>query len=92
MDNDHDDQTTPVLVPDMELNRMIISLWINESDKGSDEVWYIGFVTDTCDDSQDEVIVDHLHPKDKSLARWRYPPKSDECRVDRRQIIISVRP
>ena len=71
---------------------MIISLWINESDKGSDEVWYIGFVTDTCDDSQDEVIVDHLHPKDKSLARWRYPPKSDECRVDRRQIIISVRP
>ena len=37
------------------------------------------------------ILVDHLHPTDKSMLKWRYPTKQDQCRVDLRQI-ISLKP
>ena len=53
-------------------------------------MWYIGFIiyTDKEEGSNtDTILVDHLHPVDKSLIKWRYPSKQDQCRVDLRQII-----
>ena len=67
------------------LHNLVVTMWIGK--KGN--VWYTGFITDTCEDNQDadHVIVDHLHPLDDKFKNWKYPSKKDEGRVDIEQVL-----
>ena len=68
------------------LHNLVVTVWIGK--KGN--VWYTGFITDTePEDNQDtnHIIVDHLHPLDKKLMKWKYPSKKDESKVDIQQIL-----
>ena len=60
---------------------------LGEMDK-EENVWYIGFITDLCEESEDSVLVDHLHPIHRSLSKWRYPTQPDQCKVDTNQVLL----
>ena len=47
-------------------------------------VWYIGYINDTCDEilDRDVVLIDHLHPLDATQQKWKYSRKKDEVTVD----------
>ena len=60
-------------------------MWIG----AKENVWYIGYITDTCDNilDRDVVVIDHLHPLDAPQQKWKYPSKKDEVTVDVSQLL-----
>ena len=72
-------------VEDIKLHNLWVSMWIGHKKN----VWYIGYITDTCDEilDRDVVVIDHLHSLDATQQKWKYPRKKDEVTVDVSQLL-----
>ena len=51
------------VVKEVKVNDMVVTVWFAPRNKKK-KFWYKGFVTDMCENSENEIEIDHLHPTD----------------------------
>ena len=62
-------------------------MWLNKDDSYE---WYIGYVKEVIEKNY---VVDHLKQEFRSSNKtWKYPTKSDENVVERKQLLILNKP
>ena len=64
------------------MNQLCVIAWLNEEDRYK---WYIGYIKEVI---QKNYLVGHLKREFRaSNQTWKYPTKSDENVVERKQIL-----